>query len=447
MDKQNGKEAMRGKSTQQLTFGDGFIDPELFRLDEELQQVDELLSEQALLKPFEESFDSTMGRSGTPVDVYLRMMYLKFRFGLAYEEVEREVRERLPWRRFCHLSLMDAVPDSTTLIKLNQRFGDEMISNLNKHLIKHLIKTKSIKPRKIRIDSTTIESHITYPTDVKLLHSVVTTLTRTATKLGKNITSHVRATKKAVARLGQSLKVHSDTSKREAQKTLKMVAHLAQKTVDESRRVLKRMNRSAKSCKQVTSFNDQIALAEQILSQTKEKLQGVESIADRIVSFHDPEARVIRKGKLGKPNEFGRTLELVQDQSGLMIDYTIQAGNPSDKTRAVPLVKRFKRKFGIAPDSVALDKGYYTPDNLTQLQTLGVRRIGLAKIGRLTPRERRKQKSRWFKNLQRFRCGIEASISMLKRCFSLGQIFTRGSPATAIWVGFSIFSYNLWQMT
>jgi IS5 family transposase len=445
---------MLGKSTQQLTFGDGFIDPELFRLDEELQQVDTLLSEKTLLKPFEESFDSTMGRSGTPVDVYLRMMYLKFRFGLAYEEVEQEVRERLPWRRFCHLSLMDSVPDSTTLIKLNQRFGDEMISNLNKQLVKHLIKTKSIKPRKIRIDSTTIESHITYPTDVKLLHSVVTTLTRTAKKLGENITSHVRATKKAVARLGQSLKTQSDNRKKVVQKTLKMVAHLTQKTIDESRQALKRVNRSAKSFanpslqnKQATSFDDQIILAEQILTQTQEKLNGVESIADRIVSFHDPDARVIRKGKLGKPNEFGRTLELVQDQSGLMIDYTIQAGNPSDKTRAVPLVKRFKRKFGIAPDSVALDKGYYTPDNLTQLQTLGVRCIGLAKIGRLTPRERRKQKSQWFKNLQRFRCGIEASISMLKRCFCLGQILTRGSPATAIWVGFSIFSYNLWQMT
>src|SRR5229473_3643706 len=176
---------MRGQSTQQLSFGDGFIDPELFRLDEELEQVDKLLSEKSLLRPFEESFDSTMGRSGTPVDVYLRMMYLKFRFGLAYEEVECEVRERLPWRRFCHLSLMDPVPDSTTLIKLNQRFGDEMIGKLNKHLIKHLIKTKSIKPRRIRIDSTTIEAHITYPTDVKLLYSVVKTLTRTARRAGE----------------------------------------------------------------------------------------------------------------------------------------------------------------------------------------------------------------------------------------------------------------------
>lgn len=438
---------MRGQSSEQLSFGEGFINPELFHLDEELQQVDKLLSEKSLLKPFEASFDSTMGRSGTPVDVYLRMMYLKFRFGLAYEEVEQEVRERLPWRRFCHLSLMDTVPDSTTLIKLNQRFGDEMIGNLNKQLVKHLIKTKSIKPRKIRIDSTTIEAHITYPSDVKLLHSVVRTLTRTAKSVGEKITSHVRATKKAVARLGQSLKSGSENRKQLAQKTLKRVAHLAQDTLEQSRQALEHVNQSAKTSKQLASFKDQIAVAKKILDQTKEKLQGVESIPQRIVSFHDPEARSIRKGKLGKPNEFGRTLELVQDESGLMLNYNIQAGNPSDKTRAVPLVKQFKQTFGHLPDEAAFDKGYYTSGNMTDLHDLGIHHVGLPKIGRLTPKERRKQKSRWFKKLQRFRCGIEAAISMLKRCFSLDRILSPGSAGTKIWVGFSIFSYNLWQMT
>jgi len=440
---------MRGQSNQQLTFGEGFIDPELFQLDEELQQVDKLLSEKSLLKPFEESFDSTMGRSGTPVDVYLRMMFLKFRWGLAYDEVEREVRERLPWRRFCHLSLMDSVPDSTTLIKLNQRFGEEMIRNMNKQLVKHLVKTKSIKPRKIRIDSTTIEAHITYPTDVKLLHNVVTTLTRTAKKLGENITSHVRVTKKAVARLGKSLKSRSKNKKQEALKTLKMVAKYATDTIHQSQKALEQANRSTKSSqKTLQAFKEKLAVAKQIMIQTEQKLTGlVESIPDRIVSLYDPEARVIRKGKLGKPNEFGRTLELVQDESGVMIDYTIQLGNPSDKTRAVPLVKRFKKIFGAVPDETAFDKGYYTADNLAGLTALGIRHVGLPKIGRLTPRERRKQKSRWFKKLQRFRCGIEAGISMLKRCFSLDRILSPGSAGTGIWVGFSIFSYNLWQMT
>lgn len=440
---------MRGQSTQQLSFGDGFIDPSLFELGPELRQVDQLLSEKSFVRPFEELFDPTMGRPATPVDVYLRMMFLKFRWGLSYEEVEQEVRERLTWRRFCHLSMMDTVPDSTTLIKLNQKFGDALISDLNKKLVKHLIKKNAIKPRVIRIDSTTIESHITYPTDVKLLHSVVKGLTRTASSVGERITSHVRATKKAVARLGQSLKTKPENRKKLAHKTLKRVATLAQDTLNQSCQALDRVYRSSESSKQqlIAGFKDQIDIAKKILNQTTQKLRGVESVPDRIVSFHDPEARVICKGKLGKPNEFGRTLELVQDQSGLMLNYAIQVGNPSDKTRAVPLVKQFKKTFGAAPSEAAFDKGYYSAKNLSDLHTLGVVHVGLPKVGRLTPRERRKQKSGWFKKLQRFRCGIEASISMLKRCFSLNRILSSGSSGTAVWVGFSIFSYNLWQMT
>src|SRR4029077_1754492 len=143
---------MRRPISQQMSFADGFVDASLYELDEELKTVDELLSNTQLVQPFEQVFDETLGRPGTPVGIYLRMMYLKFRWGLSYEEVEREVRERLRWRYFCHLSLMDGVPDATTLIKLNQRFGEDRVRGLNKHLMKQLLKSRSIKPRRIRID-------------------------------------------------------------------------------------------------------------------------------------------------------------------------------------------------------------------------------------------------------------------------------------------------------
>ena len=163
--------------------------------------------------------------------------------------------------------------------------------------------------------------------------------------------------------------------------------------------------------------------------------------------MHDPEARPIRRGKLAKPNEFGRTMQLTQDQSGLMLDYEIQQGNPSDKTKLIPRVKRFIQEFGRVPEAAATDKGYYSKDNLADLRSLGVRYVGIPKIGRLTPQESRRQHTRWFKLLQRFRCGIEAAISMLKRCFMLGDIRVRGSTATALWVGWSILSFNLWNFS
>jgi IS5 family transposase len=445
---------MRGYANHQLTFGEGFLDPELFALDDELQRVDGLLSERKLLAPFIEVFHGTMGRPGTPVDVYLRMMYLKFRYDLGYEDLQAQVRERLTWRRFCHLSLSDKVPDATTLIKLNKRFGEHRIKKLNQKLVKTLMKEKAITPRRLRIDSTTLEANVSYPTDVRLLHQVVKTLTRSAQGLGRKITNHVRATKKALARLGASLKARGKARRVQALKTLKQVTRLAQETVAESRQVLNKFrkvaNRRLAAPTQRSGlqkqFAEQIKLAEQILEQTQQKLDGAPSIPERIVSFHDPAVRVIRKGKLDKPNEFGRTLELGQDASGLIIDYEIDEGNPSDKTKAVPMVKRFKRRFQRAPDEVAGDKGFYSKDNVSTLRRLGVKRVGIAKVGRLTEREKKHQQQKWFKELQRFRCGIEACISMLKRNFGLRRVLSRGLSGTAIWVGFSIFSYNLWQM-
>jgi IS5 family transposase len=436
---------MRGQTRhQQLSFGEGFIDSSLYELDDELKRVDALLSQKELLEPFEEVFSETMGRPGTPIPVYLRMQFLKYRYGLSYEEVECEVTERIRWRFFCHLTLQDKVPDSTTLIKLNQRFGDERLAKLNKALVKHLVKTKAIRPRKIRIDSTTIETHITYPTDIGLLHQVVKTLTRHAKDAGAKISNHVRATKKALAQLGASLKSKNKKQKSQLKETLRRTMTLATETVEQCKTVI---NRASEETPAHKDFERDLRIAEEILEQTEQKLNGVSSIPERIVSLYDPEARPIRKGKLKKPNEFGRTLQLVQDSSGVILDHELQHGNPSDKTELLPLVKKFKKQFRRAPSDIATDKGYYSQENIRSLRSLKVKRTAIPKIGRLSKKEKRRQHSKWFKTLQRFRCGIEAGISMLKRCFSLGDVHVRGTKATAVCVNWAIFSYNIWQMT
>ena len=440
---------MRRSISQQMSFGDGFIDTSLYELDEELKQVDELLSDRELLKPFEEVFDASLGRPGTAVGVYLRMMYLKFRWGLSYEEVEREVRERLPWRYFCRLSLMEGVPDATTLIKLNQRFGEDRIKGLNKGLVKQLLKSRSIKARRIRIDSTTLEAHISYPNDVGIIHQAVRTLTRTAASLGQKITNHIRATKRAVFSWSQSAKANPKERKEKGSKILKHVAKLVAQTVKQGGEVLHSVRPSASEhfSKLKQRFSEQIDLAQRIVSQTEQKLQGNKSISERIVSFHDPEARPIRKGKLTKAVEFGRTLQLIQDGSGVILHYEVRKGNPSDRSELLSVLQNAKTTLGIKPKELAADRGYYTAENVLKLNKSGIEKVGIPKVGRLSKTEKLHQRTTWFRQLQRFRCGIEASISMLKRKFGLGRVLARGSIGTAIWTGLAIFAYNVWQRT
>jgi transposase, IS5 family len=436
---------MRRPISQQMSFGDGFIDASLYELDEELSKVDELLSNAQLLKPFEEAFDPSLGRPGTAVGIYLRMMYLKFRWGLSYEEVEREVRERLPWRYFCHLSLMEAVPDSTTLIKLNARFGEERVKKLNQELVRSLVKTHSIKPRRIRIDSTTVEAHISYPNDVGVIHQAIKTLTRTASSLGQKITSHVRATRRALFSWSQSAKGNPKERQKKGRKILKKVAQLAKHTVQESRQAWQSVSEPSAKLKQ--RFFEQIELAQTIVDQTEQKLQGQKSILERIVSFHDSQARPIRKGKLNKAVEFGRTLQLVQDSSGVIVHYEVYTGNPNDRTELLSVLRQAKTTVGIRPKELAADRGYYSADNVVQLGNAGIEKVGIPKVGRLSSKEKTHQQTKWFRQLQRFRCGVEASISMLKRKFGLGRVLAKGSASTAIWTGLAIFAYNLWQRT
>jgi IS5 family transposase len=356
---------MLGQSDHQLSVGEGFLDPSLFEMNDELRKVDKLLDNREFIRPLEKCFDEDMGRPGTPVDVYLRIMYLTFRFGLSYEEVALEVRERLPWRFFCHLSLIDSVPDDKTLIKLNQRFGSKLMEDLNKKLVKELVKTRSIRSRRIRIDSTTLESHISYPTDIGLLHAALKTLTRSAAALGEKITSHVRASKKALAQIGASLKNKARDRKEKTRKVLKAIKTLAEDTLLQSQQALRSLKRKGSfNDPAYQDFKEQITLTERIIAQTAKKLEGQDHIPDRIVSFHDPEARPICKGKLNKPTEFGRTLTLVQDESGVITDYQIHEGNPHDRTQLIPAVKRSLRTTGKKPQEMATDRGYYCDDNI-----------------------------------------------------------------------------------
>ena len=103
-------------------------------MNEELTQVDKLVRDERFLTLFQRKFGTGMGRPTTAVATYLRMMYLKYRYQLGYEVLVKEVKDSFAWRRFCHLSLGDNVPDSTTLIKLTYKYGEETVKALNEAL-------------------------------------------------------------------------------------------------------------------------------------------------------------------------------------------------------------------------------------------------------------------------------------------------------------------------
>jgi IS5 family transposase len=99
----------------------------------------------------------------------------------------------------------------------------------------------------------------------------------------------------------------------------------------------------------------------------------------------------------------------------------------SDRSELLPVLRNAKTTLGTKPKELAVDRDYYTPENVLKLSKAGIAKAGIPKVGRLSQTEKRHQRITWFRQLQRFRCGIEAWISMLKRKFGLGRVLARGS--------------------
>jgi IS5 family transposase len=188
-----------------------------------------------------------------------------------------------------------------------------------------------------------------------------------------------------------------------------------------------------------------IEVAEKVVRQTQEVIKGNRHLPRRLVSLFDVAARPIKRGKSRADTEFGRKVLLGETDHGIITTYDVLEEKPSDTALLNPAVKGHKRLFRKRLKAVAADRGFYSQANEDWLKDSGVKRVSIPKRGKIGEERRSYQKQSWFKRLQRFRAGIEARISLLKRKFGLKRSRLRGSPGVNTWVGQGIFTQNLWQ--
>ncbi|MBC7348174.1 MAG: transposase, partial [Clostridia bacterium] len=163
---------------RQLCFAEASLPKELFGLSEELAKVDALLDDPRFMEPFLERFNTKVGRPTVPVEIYLRLMYLKHRYGLGYETLVKEVSDSIMWRRFCRIPLSQKVPHATTLIKLTKRYSPKVVEELNRVLVAKAREKKVVRGKKLKVDTTVVAADIHYPTDAGLLADGVRVITR-----------------------------------------------------------------------------------------------------------------------------------------------------------------------------------------------------------------------------------------------------------------------------
>jgi len=439
---------------KQLTMWDVILPEAVRKLPAELAIIDELLDDERFLQPFAQLHPKgkKSGRPTLAVEKYIRLMVIKHKYNLGYESLVKEVGDSITWRMFCRIAIDEPMPDPSTLIYARKRYGDKIVEDINAALIKQCEEKAILKTRKLRTDTTVVESDIHHPTDATLLQDGVKVITRTIQKIRK-IASHAvqgfedrtAEIKEKILSIAKVLRRRTRESWEEVDRITGNVIEITESVVNKAQAVVEKLqdkgNAAAQQSK--TKLTAAITLTGKLLKQAKEVVSGNRIIADRIVSFFDPEARPIKKGKLAKGTEFGYKVRIDETESGFVTGYAVYEGNPSDDELLVPAIKAHIKQFGQAPHAVATDRGFSSKKNETALIELGVKRASLPQKGKKGVTRTEYENEKWFKDLQRFRAAGEAKISLLKRKYGLNRSRYRGLVGSKCWVGFGILTHNL----
>jgi len=194
-------------------------------------------------------------------------------------------------------------------------------------------------------------------------------------------------------------------------------------------------------------FAELIPLVEQVIVQTERRVLKGESVpaANKVLSLVEPHTQIICRGKAPPHDtEFGHKVDYAEVDGGLIIAWNIIAvGNPPDESWLVPALCEHHRLFHHAPHVLAGDRGFFSAANKQRACQLGVKQFAIPQTGRLTTRQRQREKQPWFKQGQRFRNGIEGRISVVRRTVQLTRCPNHGLDGFERWIGWGIIVANL----
>ena len=442
---------------------DDLLPVEVKELPEDLAALDILLSDHELLWPLVERWRQefretgrlvlTEGRPTIPLETYVRLMVLKQRCRWGYRTLVAEVSDSIHLRRSCLISLTERVPDESTVRKLTRRIGVETVAEITRALIVKATREKRFRARAVRIDSTVTEADVKYPTDAGLASAGVRTLAREGRKLARLIGEQKRRVRDRSRSMGRKLRAISRTirrrsgeAKEEVLKLTKETGELLERSVREARRLAALARRRARGrgakakLKAAAAMEEMADRCEKVARQIRQRVAD-EPIKDRIVSLFDPDARPIRKGKLGKPTEFGFVSQLAEvtentkpGARGLILPASTAPGNPQEVVMFPDTVAELTR-LGLTPREVALDAGFQPGPTNAALEDLAPKTVFIA--GRQEPASRHTKR-----RLRRYRTGQEGRISHLKRRYGLDRSRLKGDQGRQIWTEWAILAYN-----
>jgi transposase, IS5 family len=451
----------------QLSFGDGLIAEEVSDLREDwMRHADRVLADEQIVAAVYEALakrhpkSRSRGRRGIPAETVLRLLILKHIRNLSYEVLEREVRANLVYRDFARVG-GGKMPDAKTMGRWGLAVGPQVLRQIHDRIVKIAQDKSVVTGRRMRVDTTVVESNIHYPTDSTLLGDGVRVLTRTMRKItdivgmaGTKLRNRSRSVKLRVLEIMRITRAKGSLNRERLQQRYRRLLDTTSRVVGQAKRFSEEISdgikRSADVFQQIAleglraQLDQMVSLVRQVMQQTRARVfRGDTRFEGKIVSVFEPSAEVIRKGKSGKPNEFGKIVKLQEAENQIIVDYEVYARRPHDSDLLIPAIAAHQAKLGRAPWLVAADAAFYSGRNEAAAKAMGVKRVCIPNRASKSPERKREQKKRWFRNGQKWRTGCEGRISVVKRRHGLDRCRYKSEVGMQRWVGLGVISDNL----
>jgi IS5 family transposase len=427
-----------------------------------MRRVDQALDDPRLLEIIQDAWNrlckksKTRGRPGTPAEVILRLLLLKHIRDWSYAELQREVAANFVYRQFTRIG-GGKVPDDTSLSRFSRQLGPLVIEQLHQRVVAIAQEKKVIHGRKLRVDTTVVETNIHYPTDstllgdgVRVLTRVMQRVTQVAGQAGTAMRNRLRSVKRKMLEIARASRDLSDKGKEKRRAAYSKLLEITGRVVGQARKfsteIASHVKRGPRKIlrKARRQLDEMIPRVQQVMRQTRQRVLGGDPRADgKIVSVFEPQTEVIRKGKAGKPNEFGNLVKIQEAENQIITHYEVFAERPSDSALLTPAIQRHIQQFGQAPQMAAADAGFFSAANETRAEQLGVKWVAVPSQSTKSAQRKQRQKKRWFKKAQKWRTGCEGRISVLKRRHGVTRSRYKGIDGMRRFVGLGVIADNL----
>ena len=436
----------------QRTFADGLIAEEVQDLWEPwMKHADEALNDDRLLEIIQEELSrrckksKTRGRPSTPAEVVLRMLLLKHIRGWSYEDVTREVRANLVYREFTGVG-GGKVPDDKTMGRLARQLGPEAIGQLHRRTVEIAREKQVLTGRRMRVDTTVVETNIHYPTDSTLMGDGVRVLTRVmkkaaaaAGKAGVRFRDRTRSVKRSILEIVYAARNKSEKGQEKMKAGYRKLLEATSRVVGQAKQFSATVTGKAKQ-----QLDEMIPRVQQVMKQARARVLDGNTRADnKILSMFEPDTEVIRKGKASKPTEFGKMVKIQEAENQIVTHFEVFDRRPSDSDLLTPSIEKHQELLDRFPDLVAADAGFFSAANEAAARKLGVKQVAVPSRSTKSEKRKQEQKKPWFKKAQKWRTGCEGRISVLKRRHGLNRSRYRGTPGMNRWVGLGVMADNI----